>query len=441
LKVLIPVAHSNAVAYTFNCLFEEFLGVEIEIIQSNLNVDFQVKSGDKSVTIKNIFFKTENLQNLYSKKNLPTEVDKGSIKVGGRSHPLVSLYGTCGMVFKDPDSIELHTDIIGSTFFMLTRWEEAVLLDRDIHDRFDYRSALSVKKGFYQRAIVNEYLELLWELCRFLKPNINRLERSYSATFTSDIDELRKWKNPKRLFESIYLHTRSGKLKRIKKDLSNYLISIKTPEKDYYNNLGYLTSKAEGIKTVFYLKTQYSHPRHDKNRYNLNDYALEINNALLAGIEIGIHPNYHTHDDAGALQEDMGKLEFFLQTSVTKVRQHYLRFSVPETWKFQAESGLKEDSTLIYPHAGGFRNGVCYPFPVFDFKSNSKLDIYEAPLILMETSYLESGFDHLLEDARELLRVVREFRGNFIFLWHNGHLVYDDERKYFESLVKLISAE
>ena len=438
-KVSIPKAHFNAVSYTFKCLFNEFLGIDIEVSSSESQENFLLEFGTKSLEIENIFFRTKDPDNLYRKENIPAFVDKGEIKIADKNLPVLSLYGKSSITIQSENFIRLHADIVGSTFFMLSRWEEAVVKDRDVHGRFDYRSAASVKLGFYQRPIVNEYVELLWELCRFFQPELKRVKRQYELTVTSDIDELRKWKSPKKLLESIYLHITRGKSSRIFRDIANYLGSVNQPKNDFYNNLNYLVQNTKGIDTIFYLKTRSSHPKHDKNTYKLKDYASELQNAISQDIKIGIHPKYDSYLNCQSLKDDVESLQSFLGSPVKLVRQHYLRFSVPETWRFQVEANLKEDSTMIFPHKAGFRNGVCYRFPVFDFKADQQLDIYESPLLLMETSYLNSGFDELLNDAKSIVQSVKQYNGNFVLLWHNGNLVYREDRHYFEKLLNIAS--
>ncbi|MCA1762640.1 MAG: hypothetical protein ABR574_12575 [Cryomorphaceae bacterium] len=440
MKVLVPEYHFNAVSYTFKCLFKVFLGIEADVVSAKHLTNFVIVSGEKSVSIANVFFGEKNPDRLFSSKRIPNSIDDGVIKIGGREFSVLSIFGKTGLTFKDNNHILLKSDIVGSTFFMLSRWEESVIESRDVHKRFDYRESLSVKFGFYQRPIVNEYVELLWELCRFFNPELKRTDRKYTCTFTSDIDELRKWKKPKRLFESVYLHLSRLHFGKAYADVRNYLNAYFHIKRDFYNNLDYLVREANGVNTIFYLKTGYSHPRHDKNRYKLEDYAAELNYAAGRGVKFGIHPNYDTYLNPEKLREDIHELQLYLNDPVSRVRQHYLRFSVPETWKIQANANLLEDSTMIFSHRGGFRNGVCYSFPVFDFKANRELGMFESPVLLMETAYSKVGYDQLIEDANRLVSQVEKYKGNFVFLWHNGNLVYKDDRHYFEKLIELASA-
>lgn len=60
---------------------------------------------------------------------------------------------------KDGNAITLPVDIFGSAFFMLLRYEELVISERDEHDRFPAWASLAYKEGFLERLIVDEYVK------------------------------------------------------------------------------------------------------------------------------------------------------------------------------------------------------------------------------------------------------------------------------------------
>ena len=109
-------------------------------------------------------------------------------------------------------------------------------------------------------------------------------------------------------------------------------------------------------------------------------------------------------------------------------RQHYLRFKVPNTWYHWANLGLTYDSSLGYPKYTGFRCGTCHPFQPFDIASDTMIDIWEYPLIVMDGTLKihrqltpEQGEQHIMKLARRCLDV----KGNFVMLWHNSSLHRD----------------
>jgi hypothetical protein len=53
---------------------------------------------------------------------------------------------------------------------MLARYKEVARSDRDEHDRFPAAASLTHQEGFFERPIVNEYLEILWSCVKRLLP-------------------------------------------------------------------------------------------------------------------------------------------------------------------------------------------------------------------------------------------------------------------------------
>ena len=60
---------------------------------------------------------------------------------------------------------------------MLSRYEEAVLLDRDDHDRFPATASIAYKTGFLDRPIIDEYVEILWVAMKRVWPLSNFVSR------------------------------------------------------------------------------------------------------------------------------------------------------------------------------------------------------------------------------------------------------------------------
>lgn len=80
--------------------------------------------------------------------------------------------------------------------------------------------------------------------------------------------------------------------------------------------------------------------------------------------EIGLHGSYHTQTDPDRLQTETERIEDVVGHRVTGGRQHYLRLTVPETWHYYSELGLKYDASLGSRTESGFHYGydIIRPF-------------------------------------------------------------------------------
>ncbi|MFZ4477392.1 MAG: polysaccharide deacetylase family protein, partial [Saprospiraceae bacterium] len=143
------------------------------------------------------------------------------------------------------------------------------------------------------------------------------------------------------------------------------------------------------------------------------------------GHVIGFHPSYESLESPDKFQEELDSLQACVQQKINTGRQHYLRFQTPETWSRWDGAGMQWDSSMGYPEMAGFRCGVCYSFPVFDIVQRKTLQLWEKPLIAMEVSL--GLYQHLSpETARvqlqQLRKTVKQYDGEFVFLWHNSSL-------------------
>ena len=154
--------------------------------------------------------------------------------------------------------------------------------------------------------------------------------------------------------------------------------------------------------------------------------------------EIGYHGSYETYLDPEKTKTEVTYLkkiadEGGIKQNIWGGRQHYLRWSAPQTWRNYSEAGLDYDSTLSFADAAGFRCGTCHPYHVFDEERGQELPLIEFPLTVMECSVLgKSYMGYTYERAYEYMMLLknqcRKYGGTFVLLWHNS--AFDDERDW-----------
>src|SRR5690606_866177 len=100
----------------------------------------------------------------------------------------------------------------------------------------------------------------------------------------------------------------------------------------------------------------------------------------------GLHPGSDAGRDVSYISAEKNALEKACGHPVTRSRQHYLRFTVPDTWRRLAGAGIAIDSTVGYAAEPGFRCGTSHAFPVFDIHRRETLPLLEQPLLVMDVS-------------------------------------------------------
>jgi hypothetical protein len=166
---------------------------------------------------------------------------------------------------------------------------------------------------------------------------------------------------------------------------------------------------------------------------NTRLFKKRINDIKNRGHLIGLHPSYNSYNDPAILLSEKTKLESITSLEIKDVRQHYLRLEMPKTLVNQDKCGFKSDSSLGFVEDVGFRCGICNEFPIFDFLSSRQLELSEKPLIAMEGSlikYKKSSPENALYELTHIIDVVKKFKGEFIFLWHNTSFNKESWFKY-----------
>ena len=79
-------------------------------------------------------------------------------------------------------------DIIGTIFFILSGYEDAVKKETDKHARLPFKSTVSSEFSLITRPIVDEYIDLLWTIMLEIEPSLCRKERSSKVSISCDVD-------------------------------------------------------------------------------------------------------------------------------------------------------------------------------------------------------------------------------------------------------------
>jgi len=451
-----PPGYEPERRYVCDVIFREFLGIDyVASSEERSDVEITVSDGSGArIVLADTLFQTpeEDWLTAASLPSLPlprlalasTPVDAVTV-----TDSLPVIYGSAladGSFLREREGeIALGLDLLGSAFFMLSRYEELVSEVRDEHDRFPARASLAQAEGFLDRPIVNEYLEILWWALSRLWPTLPRAKREFQLRLSHDVDfplfrigreeavrlalrELRRehaaWVATRRLLGSVGLRSSS-------------------PERDLYNTFDYImdTDERAGTRSVFNFITARKSGQIDGS-YSIDDPWIRglFRSLHERGHEIGLHPSYRTFRDGEETLREFRALrrvcgEENIDQPSFGGRQHYLRWENPTTWQNWEDAGLAYDSSLSFADQAGFRCGVCFEYPTFNLRTRRSLRLRERPLVAMDASLLEYErlpHERAAERLLELKRRCRLFDGEFTLLWHNDRLLSRSARSVYE---------
>ena len=361
------------------------------------------------------------------------------------------------LLLKESDYFLINFDILGLLYWMLTRSEEIYTPDNllDCFDRFPAKKSHGYKHNYLHRPLVDEWLFIFQKISQDLWPKIKINSKNYKLILTHDVDIPSRFgfRSKTNLLKSMISH--SIKTLDLFTSINAYKIYSKTPKvlepNDPFNKFDYLMDTAEsmGIKSTFYFITGRSDIEKDA-LYNINDEAILglIKKIIKRGHHIGLHPSFNSYNKPEIIKQEYQKLKKNLSylgfnNCVSSSRMHYLRWKSPNTALNLSKAGINYDSSLGFADYPGFRCGTCHEYQMFDPIKNRSLDIVQRPLILMDTTIINSSYlgkisiENKLEIIKNLKNECKEVNGNFTLLWHNNNLVKNKNRRFFEKVLEL----
>jgi Family of unknown function (DUF7033) len=361
-----------------------------------------------------------------------------------KSRGLPVLYGAA------PDGGRLEVDVFGSAFFMLTRYEELVVGDRDQHGRFPASASIAAHAGFLGTPIVDRYVDLLADALLRNWPGLPLRHREYGVILTHDIDDplASLGHGPRdfaRQLAGDVVRRRDARLalRRIR--------SVRDHRLDPHNTFDFLmdVSERHNLRSAFYFLA-YRDQRARDGAYLFEHPLVRqlISHIGRRGHEVGLHPSFCTHRDAARTREEYVRLRRVADVEGVHQgewggRQHFLRWENPQTWRNWEAAGLAYDATLAYPEAVGFRTGTCHPYRVFDLEQRRPLSLREMPFQVMDGTLLTLmalGPDAARAAVLDIAAECRRYGGLLGILWHNNTFLRSGrEQRWYEELVAAVA--
>jgi hypothetical protein len=443
LLVEAPPGHEPERRYVLDVVLGDRLGLDWEVRiadRPDVRISRADDPGGASVRLPDVLFATRP-EDWLTRASLPAVRFRDGLPV---------LYGA---PTASADPLTLDVDVLGGAFFMLTRYEELVVEDRDQYGRFPAAASVAGREGFLGVPVVDAYVELLWDALEAAWPRLERRPEAFGMLLSHDVDDP--------------LSTLGHGAGDIARQFAGDLVRRRSPalaarraravlgdrRRDPNNTFDFLmdVSERHGLRSAFYFLPY----RGETAREGAYLFEHAWVRALIGrigrrGHEVGVHPSFCTFRDAARTSEEHARLRRVADAEGVRQkewggRQHYLRWTNPTTWRNWEAAGLDYDSTLAYADAVGFRTGTCHPYRVFDLRERRPLRLRERPFQVMDVTLLttmalprEAAGAAVLEIAAQ----CRRYRGSIGILWHNNTLLRSDrEKRWYEGLIGALASD
>jgi hypothetical protein len=334
-------------------------------------------------------------------------------------------------------------DIFGASFYLLSRYEEYLPHPKDEYGRFAHTHSLAWREGFLDRPLINTWLQEFRDLLSQRFPHLIFRYPVFKYIPTYDIDTAWSYlyKGWGRNLGGMLKDAAAGKWSR----LTERLAVLRGRTKDPFDVYEWLDSVHLycRMRPYYFFLTAARQQGVDKNTAISAMGFQDLIRYYATGSRVGIHPSWQSGDQQQLLKEELEWLEYVSGQQITRSRQHYIRFTLPETYRRLLDHGIEQDFSMGYGSINGFRASVASSFYWYDLEKEEATSLRIFPFCYMDAnSYYEQRYT-TAEAMTELMRYynqVRKVNGMMITIWHNSILGRDVEftgwREVYETFLK-----
>ncbi len=319
-------------------------------------------------------------------------------------------------------------DIFAASFYLLSRYEEYLPHQKDMYGRYAHTNSLAFRENFLTIPIVSIWLTELREALIKKFPQFPIPNSQFRFMPTYDIDEAYAYK-----YKS-WWRTAGATARAIIKGQWSLLPARKAvlqgKQKDPYDSFQEMDKLHEmyDMKPVYFFLAAHHTGKFDKNILPGTAAMRVLFHQHAEKYSIGVHPSWQSGDDPSLIKKEIKTIEESAGITITSSRQHYIRFTLPQTFGHLIDAGIRQDFSMGYGSINGFRASVASPFYWYDLSKEKATELLLYPFCFMEAnSFYEQkqSPQEALAEMRHYYSEVKKVNGTLITLWHNTFLGTD----------------
>lgn len=277
----------------------------------------------------------------------------------------------------------LPFDLLSAIFFLLTRYEEYLPYTPDKYERYPATGSILHKNGWLRRPLLDEWLHALRTLLLKQGMQLPVPVFTYQPTYDIDIAYSYLHKGWKRNLGGLVKD-----LLRIKPKLVQQRIYVLFgKEQDPYDCFMALRKlhMQYGYTPIYFILAAQQTTDYDKNASPHNHAMQHLIKGLAAEGYVGMHPSYFSNNE-DIFKAERNILSEIIKSEVRLSRQHYIRMTLPETYRRLIRNGIMSDFSMGYGTHLGFRAGTGNSFHWYDLKEETVTPLRIYPFCFMDST-------------------------------------------------------
>lgn len=320
-------------------------------------------------------------------------------------------------LFHESGEKDIPFDMLSAIFYLLSFYTEYIDNKRDKHERFTASQSIEQKLGFLDKPIIDIWL---LELKKLIESKGYALpSRNYKFISTIDVD----------MAYAILYRGLKNQVKALGRSikgnyLKDFLNIVLRRERDPYNCFDFIRQEHEkaAIRPIVFFQVG-ENGKFDKNLSIKQRKQQQIIKETMAWADIGLHPSYPSFNRPDIIHREIKSLKEVTNKKINQSRQHYLRFQIPDTFRYLSKAGVSKEYSVGFADSIGFRGGTCTPFRFYDLPIERMRSIKLYPLAAMDSTlkhYYNASPEEAFTKLKNIINEVKKVNGTFISLWHNS---------------------
>ncbi len=343
-----------------------------------------------------------------------------------------------------PTAGDFPFDLFSAAFYLISRYEEYLPHDKDEYGRYAHTGSLAWREGFLDQPLINSWLKEFKTALSVYYPDLVFRYPDFKFIPTYDIDSaysyLHKgwWRNTGGALKAIA----AGKWTQVQERIG--VLQDRTGDPfDIYEWLDSLHLYCR-VRPYYFFLAAAQCKGVDRNTPRSGAGLQDLVRYYSIGSRVGIHPSWQSGDQDSLLKDEIEWINKVSGQKIIRSRQHYIRFTLPMTYRRLLQYGIQQDFSMGYGTINGFRASVASSFYWYDLEKDEKTGLRIFPFCFMDANaYYEQHYTpaQAMSELLHYYRVIKKVGGIMITIWHNSILGSDAEFAGWREVYKIFLTE
>jgi hypothetical protein len=400
--------------YTFDWIFVEQLGLRYQVVTREQKAQNALLTIDYTNTFSS--FSIPNLGLLFQ-----SNIERQNIEIG-QWNELPTLFAARNIDCKLP------FDLFSAVFYLISRHEEYLPFTPDMHSRFPATDSVLFSNNLLDRPIVDEWIFALGKVLEENGIKIKQKQFEFLPSYDIDIAWSYKNKGLKRTLGGYFKSFVGNGFSAVRERTAVLFGKIQDP----YFSFGSTNVLHDnyGLKPLYFVLAAAQNGPFDKHILPSNKNMRLLLQGLSAKYKIGMHPSYNTNEHPDLFVEEQQILADIIGQRIDISRQHYIKFSLPETYRRLIAIGVQQDYSMGYGTHLGFRAGTSRPFFWYDLQADQQTELQVFPFCFMDTTAhfeMKLSTKEAFDKLYYFKDTLQKNNGLMLTVFHNFSLGTDKE--------------